>query len=416
MRPTIRAERHRGPIGAACLLFILASAGPALAEAIQATEEIPEDELLDVAIEVFDPGVPDPATTPPRKMEGIFPDLRRSEARYVPMKLKETLESTGQWGAVRVVPSGTASVDVRIRGEIRESNGFELLLRLEVIDASGRRWLDEKYKGDADFLAYSAEELTEQDPYQALYDRIANDLLAARQNLVRDDILELRRIAELRFAAALAPDVFGDYLDIKGQQSRYEIKRLPSEDDPMMARVASIRERDYMLVDALNEHYGTFALSMEAPYDDWRAFTYEEQSALAELRRQARTRKILGALAILGAFVSDGNSTAERVARDAALIGGMAAIQSGIAKGQEAKIHREALEELSASFESEVAPLVVEVEGETVRLTGSREEQYATWRQLLRRIYAAETGLPVDPNSGDPDTTADLRVGSPVDQ
>jgi hypothetical protein len=47
----------------------------------------------------------------------------------------------------------------------------------------------------------------------------------------------------------------------------------------------------------------------------------------------------------------------------------------------------------------DVAPLVVEIEGETVRLTGSREEQYAAWRQLLRQIYAAETGFPVDPNT-----------------
>ena len=381
------------------------------AAAIQATHEIPEDELLDVAIEVLDPGIPDPATTPPKKMEGVFPDLRRSEARYLPMRLKETLESTGHWGAVRVVPAGMSSVDVTIRGEIRESSGRELALKLVVIDASGRRWLEKKYKSEADFLAYADEELTDQDPYQALYDEIANDLLEAKHKLDRDDLVELRQISELRFAADLAPELFADYLAVNGTRTRYKVKRLPTEDDPMMLRVARIRERDYMLVDALNEHYGTLSLAMEAPYDDWRSYSYEEQVALAELRRQARTRKLLGALAILGAFVSDGDSTAERAARDAALIGGMAAIQSGIAKGQEAKIHAEALAELSASFESEVAPLVVEVEGETVRLTGSREDQYANWRQLLRQIYAAETGLPSDPN-----TTADLAVEAPADQ
>ncbi len=381
------------------------------ASAIQATTEIPEDELLDVAIEVLDPGIPDPATTPPKKMEGVFPDLRRSEARYLPMRIKETLESTGHWGAVRVVPAGMASVDVTIRGEIRESSGKELSLKLVVVDASGRKWFEKKYKADADFLAYSPEELTDLDPYQAIYDEIANDLLEAKMKLDRDDMLELRQIAELRFAADLAPELFGDYLAVNGQQTRYRIKRLPTDDDPMLDRVNRIRERDYMLVDALNEHYGTFLLSMQAAYDDWRSFSYEEQMALAELRRQARTRKILGALAILGAFVADGNSTAERAARDAALIGGMAAIQSGIAKGQEAKIHAEALGELSASFESEVAPLVVEVEGETVRLTGSREDQYSNWRQLLRQIYAAETGIPSDPN-----TTADLSVEAPAEQ
>jgi hypothetical protein len=32
-------------------------------------------------------------------------------------------------------------------------------------------------------------------------------------------------------------------------------------------------------------------------------------------------------------------------------------------------------------------------------LTGSREEQYATWREMLKKIYALETGLPQDPNT-----------------
>ena len=52
------------------------------------------------------------------------------------------------------------------------------------------------------------------------------------------------------------------------------------------------------------------------------------------------------------------------------------------------------IEELSVSFASEAEPLVVEVIGETVRLTGSAEEQYRLWRSMLREIYAAETGLP----------------------
>ena len=32
-------------------------------------------------------------------------------------------------------------------------------------------------------------------------------------------------------------------------------------------------------------------------------------------------------------------------------------------------------------------------EGETIRLTGSAEEKYAKWRQILRQMYARETGL-----------------------
>ena len=105
-------------------------------------------------------------------------------------------------------------------------------------------------------------------------------------------------------------------------------------------------------------------------------------------------------------MVAAPGSGLEAAARDVALIGGIAALQSGIAKGKEAKMHREAIRELGVSFDAEVAPMVVEVEGETVRLTGNLENQYAKWRGLLQQIYATETGLPADPNA-DPELTVE---------
>ena len=62
-------------------------------------------------------------------------------------------------------------------------------------------------------------------------------------------------------------------------------------------------------------------------------------------------------------------------------------------------MHYEAIQELAASFDAEMQPLLVEVQGETLRLTGSAEAQYAAWRKLLRRIFEEETGLPVDPDT-----------------
>jgi hypothetical protein len=56
-------------------------------------------------------------------------------------------------------------------------------------------------------------------------------------------------------------------------------------------------------------------------------------------------------------------------------------------------MHTDVLKELSASFEAEAAPLVVDVEGRTLRLTGTAEEQYAEWRRLLHELYVEETGL-----------------------
>lgn len=70
------------------------------------------------------------------------------------------------------------------------------------------------------------------------------------------------------------------------------------------------------------------------------------------------------------------------------------AVMSGIKKREEAKMHTDALKELSNSFESEAAPLVVEVEGRALRLTGTADEQYAEWRKLLQELYREEVGLP----------------------
>jgi hypothetical protein len=41
-------------------------------------------------------------------------------------------------------------------------------------------------------------------------------------------------------------------------------------------------------------------------------------------------------------------------------------------------------------------PVVMEFEGKQYELTGSAEEQFQQWRELLRQIYYAETGLEPD--------------------
>ena len=75
------------------------------------------------------------------------------------------------------------------------------------------------------------------------------------------------------------------------------------------------------------------------------------------------------------------------------IVGGAYAVKTGFDKDSEATIHQDAVEELGQSFAAETQPMVVEVEGETHELTGSAETQYRQWRALLKRIYAAETGL-----------------------
>jgi hypothetical protein len=67
-------------------------------------------------------------------------------------------------------------------------------------------------------------------------------------------------------------------------------------------------------------------------------------------------------------------------------------VLSGIKKYADARTHADALKELTQSFQSEVAPQVVEVEGHTLRLTGTAEDQYREWRKMLKQLYLEESG------------------------
>jgi hypothetical protein len=78
--------------------------------------------------------------------------------------------------------------------------------------------------------------------------------------------------------------------------------------------------------------------------------------------------------------------------RAAGTMGGIAAVLSGIKKYADARVHADALKELTQSFQAEVSPQVVEVEGHTLRLTGTAEDQYREWRKLLNHLYLEETG------------------------
>jgi hypothetical protein len=67
-------------------------------------------------------------------------------------------------------------------------------------------------------------------------------------------------------------------------------------------------------------------------------------------------------------------------------------VLSGLKKYSDAKVHTQALKELSHTFQSSVQPQVVDVEGRTLRLTGTADEQYREWRELLKQMYIEENG------------------------
>jgi hypothetical protein len=322
--------------------------------------------LLDVGVVILDPGIP--ADTASHGEGGIFPEIRRAEARYLPVLLRDALIDAGNWGAVRVLPEAMASAELLVTGEILASDGMSLTLRLRAADATGRTWLDRIYRDEAREADYPV--APGADPFADLYRQVANDLLAARERLGERQLLQIRQVALLRFASELSPEAFSSYLRRDGSGD-YVALRLPAEGDPMIARVERIRNQEFLFIDTVDEQYTALFEEMAPTYSLWRQFLRE--SAIFRAQYEARV-----------------------LARDSdARRGSFAAMQEVYDAYKWSRIHAQDLDELAQGFDNEVAPTVIEVSGRVYRLNGALDAQYGEWRQILREIFALETGLPI---------------------
>ena len=118
----------------------------------QLTQNLPEDQLLDVGISTFVGNIPEDYDE--RIAQIISPEIRRAEIQYLPTSQKNLIQSSGNWGAVRVVPRPSLAVDVIVSGEIIESTGETLKLKIAVHDATGRQWYEKDYSALASKYAY----------------------------------------------------------------------------------------------------------------------------------------------------------------------------------------------------------------------------------------------------------------------
>ena len=282
---------------------------------------------------------------------------------------------------------------LHVTGKLLISDGEKLRISIRVVDATGKVWINKTYQDTASKFSY---EVIKEDPFQDLYNEIANDILLVRQKNAPDRIREIKMVADLRFALDLAPDAFEGY--ISEDKTRLIPMQLPAEDDTMMRRLEKIKEREYVFVDTMDEYYGRFYTNMRESYDEWRLATYEEAILLRRLQKQSRNRLIGGAaLVAAGIYAGSESSTyAETLASSGVVSGGVAAIRSGLNRRKEAEIHAQSLRELGQSLGSEIGPSILKIEGETIELEGSAAAQYDEWRDILRAIYIEETGLTTD--------------------
>lgn len=379
-------------------------------ELVVAESPVEESRLLDIGIIEFEPGIDEDNN--PRK-SGVFEEIRFAETKYLAYHLKTTLQGTGHWGAVRVIPSRQAFTDVIISGNIKQSDGEFVTLNISVDDAAGRHWFSETYETQTGITSYSERRDRRLDPYQKVFNDIANDLQVFASQMAPRTLEQTRQISELKFFADMSPIAYGEHLQVD-DEGIVSIRRLPAENDPTVGRLRQIRERDRLVVDTLNEHYANFYYGIAIPYRNWRKVSRQELIAYRQVKRSARMQALVGVVVLAGSLAVDTNNSSSsrqrRVNRSLQYMGiseGLNRIVGGIQRSSEADSHIEAIAELSQSFGGQAAPMVVSVEGQERRLTGTAEAQYEGWRRMLKEIYQAETGFSQTVDVGTPARAAE---------
>jgi hypothetical protein len=334
---------------------------PVGAVSLEVEQSPDESALLDVSLAVFDPGIPADASS--HSKLGIFPEIRKA------VLLRNALQRSNSWGVVRVLPDEQAAAELLLTGRILHSDGRQLALQIEVRDATGSLWLQRAYLDEADAADYPVS--ADGDPYADLYRQIANDLLAVKKTLSAGQLASIRQVAVLRYAADLSPEAFDRYLR-RDQQGIYHLASLPAQGDPMMERVERIRNQEHLFIDTVDEQYVDLYEQMAPSYHLWRQYDREQALYREDYEERAQSR--------------------ERYGRR----GTFAAMEQTYNIYKQIKIQQQDLDEMALGFNNEVTPTVMEASGRVFRLSGTLASQYNEWRDILRQIFALETGLPPD--------------------
>jgi len=348
---------------------------------------------LDVAIPVFDPGIPQKYED--QEKQGIYPDVRRAESRYLAVQLAAMMTESGRWGAVRVMPSRKNVIsDVVVHITIEESTGGSLKLAMSSFDSTGKKIVNKKYKGKVHPRFYRDGRKKTIDPYRPVLAEVAADLYYKVLMYNDKKLSRVKNTTKMRYAIEIAPEAFEGMVKVSNRKgTRYKIKSMPADNDPMMQRISMLKLRDDMFTDAMQITFSNFATNMSADYRQWREANSIEYAAMREAKKKANARIWGGILAaVAGTVVATQTNGSVGDAAAIGLIGGGAVgVASGIKKNKQAKQYRSMMSEHTSSFDKALEPQVIEIENETETLTGTISDQFQQFRNLLARVYASET-------------------------
>jgi hypothetical protein len=329
------------------------------------------ENFLDVSIAIFTHRAAAPVNTanptiPLDKTAAAEKAVRDSETRLLPMYLRYRLEKTGKFGAVRVLPIADNGAELRVTGEIIESDGFTLALAIQATDSTGKIWLQQHYRGSAITSESLNDDAVAEDEFATLFADIVRDLTAQLAQHT-NDLKTIKTSALLRYGYGLVPDAFAPYVKTD-QAGVLQLQRQPASTDPILQRILTIREREFLFIDVVDESYQKFYRDVKPVYDLWRQVQQEQVESSATRTTQELNKP-------------------SPFAR-----GSYRALQESYNNYRWVKVQELYVDELGEGFTNEVEPTQLDLNDSVYKLSGTLEQQYREWRRILAELFALDTG------------------------
>ena len=174
--------------------------GPELSSFFESEREAKIDKnksRLDVIIPVFDPGLSESAKN--YEEGGVWPELRRAESNRFAYRMKVAMDLLDAFGAVRVTPDSTAVGDLYALGEILQSNGEDVKIRIKVADMTGKLWFTRIFEHSVPKGFYKNIRNKGSDPYDPVFVKAANRIAIELEDYQNEDLNKIKAIPLYRF-------------------------------------------------------------------------------------------------------------------------------------------------------------------------------------------------------------------------
>jgi len=351
------------------LAFVAAAASPAAraqsGETLVAATS--DGTALNVTIPIFDPGIPhDPSLF---REQQVFPRIRQIEAKLMPFLLRETLVLSEQWGAVRVATKPDDAAELQLHGTIVHSDGEVLKLRVHAVDAAGYTWFDKVFSSHANDESATSMSDKGTPEFQAIYTEIVAELATVRDRIGDAALSNIKGTSLMLYASELAPSAFEGYLE-QTNDGTLRVVRLPAREDPMLIRIETIRNTEFLITDTVDAKFREFNAELSRTYRIWR-----------EYRRKYRDYEDWNTR-----FAQGEASQSERGSWDS--------IKHRYDAYKYDRLTAQERDRLAVAFNTEVAATVDAMETRVAELDDWVEYGSLEWHSLLEELHEVETSMP----------------------